>query len=438
MAIKTVTVLGANGTMGCNVAGIFASFGNARVYLVSRNIEASVAAVERAGKSVRADAIASNLIPADYSMLEKCLGESDLVFESVSENMEIKLGVLGKLGDLVRPDALVCVGTSGLPVNRLAQVLPESVRPRFMGMHFFNPPYAMRLCELTPSESVSPALVDEVERYLKDTLCRIVVRCADTPAFLGNRIGFELINRAMQLAAEKADKGGIDYIDAVMGPFSGRAMAPLNTADFVGLDVHKAIMDNLYENAPDDPMRDAFALPTFCGGLVERGLLGRKAKGMGGLYRLDRHEDGTKTRMTFDVATGEFRPTARYTLPFADAAVAMLRVGDYENAMKAIVNDGSEDAALCLGLMSEYIVYSLYISREVSDSPHAADDVMAAGFNWCPPLAMAEALSLAGDVAAIVKGAIPPERVKGIDIDSLMADVPRSKYDFRRYFRAAR
>ena len=38
MKIKTVTVLGANGTMGTNVSAIFASFGNAKVYMVSRDL----------------------------------------------------------------------------------------------------------------------------------------------------------------------------------------------------------------------------------------------------------------------------------------------------------------------------------------------------------------------------------------------------------------
>lgn len=33
--INTVTVLGANGAMGRNIAAIFASFGNAKVYLVA-------------------------------------------------------------------------------------------------------------------------------------------------------------------------------------------------------------------------------------------------------------------------------------------------------------------------------------------------------------------------------------------------------------------
>lgn len=39
MKITTVTVVGVTGTMGANVAGIFASFGNAKVYAVGRDIE---------------------------------------------------------------------------------------------------------------------------------------------------------------------------------------------------------------------------------------------------------------------------------------------------------------------------------------------------------------------------------------------------------------
>ena len=37
--IKTVTVIGVTGTMGANIAGIFASFGDGKVYCVGRDIE---------------------------------------------------------------------------------------------------------------------------------------------------------------------------------------------------------------------------------------------------------------------------------------------------------------------------------------------------------------------------------------------------------------
>ena len=104
MNIKTVTVIGANGTMGCNVSAIFASFGNAKVYMVSRDMEKSKKAAIKAGNSVKASSIMNNLIPADYSMLDQCVSQSDLVFESVAENLEAH----AYAADL--PDKPVCHG----------------------------------------------------------------------------------------------------------------------------------------------------------------------------------------------------------------------------------------------------------------------------------------------------------------------------------------
>ena len=72
MEIKTVTVIGATGTMGANVAGIFASFGNAKVYCVGRNIEKVKNTIPRIVKSVKADAIAKNLLPADFHVGRVC------------------------------------------------------------------------------------------------------------------------------------------------------------------------------------------------------------------------------------------------------------------------------------------------------------------------------------------------------------------------------
>ena len=56
-SISTVTIVGANGTMGRNIAAIFASFGNANVYLVSRSLEKSNKAKESAYQSVRAESV---------------------------------------------------------------------------------------------------------------------------------------------------------------------------------------------------------------------------------------------------------------------------------------------------------------------------------------------------------------------------------------------
>jgi len=434
MIINTVTLIGSTGTMGANVAGIFASFGNAKVYCVARDIEKVKKTIPRIVKSVRADSIAANLIPADFSMLEDCVSKSDLVFESSAEDIVIKKDIHSRVAKALQPHAAACTGTSGLSITTLAECYPEDLRSHFFGVHFFNPPYNMPLCEFTPTKYSDKALADDLKAYLKDKLFRTVVEVKDSPAFLGNRIGFQFINEALQYAEKYKDNGGIDYIDSLLGSFTGRSMAPLVTSDFVGLDVHKAIVDNVYDNT-NDYARDTFILPDFVKKLVEEKKLGRKT-GMG-LYQLVRYDNGFKRNTVLDINTGLYRDVIPYAFPFADKMKKYIKEGDYDKALERLVNNHSLEAEICLSFLLKYIVYSLYATEEVGYTIEAADDVMATGFNWCPPLAMYQALSTVADVPLLIRERLP-EICKKVDIDRLLADVKPSKYDYRLYFKSGR
>lgn len=432
--IKTVTVVGATGTMGANVAGIFASFGNAKVYCVARNIDKVKKTIPRIVKSVRADSIAANLVPADFSMLEDCVSKSDLVFESAAEDITVKKDVHSRIAKALRSDTIACTGTSGLSITTLAECYPDELRGHFFGVHFFNPPYNMPLCEFTPTKYADMELAGELKAYLKDKLFRTVVEVKDSPAFLGNRIGFQFINEALQYADKFKDNGGIDYIDAILGSFTGRSMSPLVTSDFVGLDVHKAIVDNVYANT-NDYARDTFILPDFVLKLVEEKKLGRKT-GMG-LYQLVRYDNGFKRNTVLDINTGLYRDVIPYVFPFADKMRKYINEGDYNKAFERLVNNHSQEAEICLSFLLKYIVYSLYATEEVGYTIEAADDVMATGFNWCPPLAMYQALSTVAGVPSLIKERLP-EICEKVDIEKLLADVKPSKYDYRLYFKSGR
>lgn len=434
MNIQTITVIGVTGTMGANVAGIFASFGDAKVYCVGRDIEKVKRTIPRIVKSVRADAIAKNLIPADFSMLEKCVAESDLIFESSKEDMQVKTEIAVMVGKAMKPHAVSGTGSSGLSINTIAECYPEELRSRFFGIHMFNPPYTLQLCELTPTRYSDVHLKEELKEYLKNKLHRTVVEVKDSPAFLGNRIGFQFINEALQYAEKFKDNGGIDYIDAILGAFTGRTMAPLITADFVGLDVHKAIVDNIYEST-NDYAHDTFVFPKFVDKLVAEGQLGRKSGG--GLYQLVRYDNGLKRQTVLDISTGLYQDVISYVFPFADKMKRYIAEGDYRKAFERLVNNHSQEADICRHFLLNYIVYSLYATKEVGYMIEAADDVMAAGFNWCPPLAMYQALSIVADVPVLIRENLPDVCEK-VNIDELLAEVKPSKYDYRLYFKSRR
>lgn len=434
ISINIITVIGSTGTMGANVAGIFASFGNAKVYCIARNIDKVKKTIPRIIKSVRADSIAVNLIPADFSMLEECVSKSDLVFESAAEEITVKKDIHCRIADALQVGAVSCTGTSGLSITTLAECYPDNHRGNFFGVHFFNPPYNMPLCEFTPTKYSDNDTAVQLKSYLKDKLFRTVVEVKDSPAFLGNRIGFQFINEALQYAEKYKDNGGIDYIDALLGSFTGRSMAPLVTSDFVGLDVHKAIVDNVYENT-NDYAHDTFVLPDFVKNLVDEKKLGRKS-GMG-LYQLIRYDNGLKRNTVFDINTGLYRDAIPYVFPFADKMKKYIKEGDYRKAFERLVNNHSQEAEICLSFLLKYIVYSLYATEEVGYTIEAADDVMATGFNWCPPLAMHQALSTVADVQLLIKERLP-EICNKVDIDKLLSDVKPSRYDYRLYFKSGR
>jgi len=434
MRIKTVTVIGVTGTMGANIAGIFASFGDAKVYCIGRDINKVKKTIPRIVKSVKADAIAKNLIPADFDRLEDCVADSDLIFESSKEDIKVKTEIATRVGKAMKSSAVSGTGSSGLLITTIAECYPEELRSRFFGIHMFNPPYTLPLCELTPTKYSDAELKDELRGYLSSKLLRTVVEVKDSPAFLGNRIGFQFINEALQYAELYKDNGGIDYIDALLGSFTGRTMAPLTTSDFVGLDVHKAIVDNIYENT-NDYAHDTFVLPSFASQLVAEGKLGRKSGA--GLYQRIKYENGLTRQTVYDINTGLYRDVIPYVFPFADKMKRRIQEGDYQKAFERLVNNHSQEAQICLSFLFKYIIYSLYATEEVGYDITAADDVMATGFNWCPPLAMYQALSTVADVPALIKERLP-EICRKIDVDHYLADVKPSKYDYRIYFKSGR
>lgn len=136
--IKTVTVLGANGNMGRNVSGIFASFGDCEVYLVIRNLADQARVTKDIINSVKADSILDKLHFLTYGDLEKCIPNSDLVFESVSEQLDIKKNVYSSIVPFLKENTIIGTGTSGLSIEVQAKCYQLKTERTFMGFTFLT------------------------------------------------------------------------------------------------------------------------------------------------------------------------------------------------------------------------------------------------------------------------------------------------------------
>lgn len=412
MEIKTVTVIGGNGTLGKLTSAIFASFGDAKVFVVSRSKEKSVKAIEDAASSVKADVIKKNLVAQTYDNLEECISKSDLVLECIVEELGAKKEVHKRISSLGKEDIIYASVTSGISINTLATCYDKELKKRFLGIHFFNPPYNLQLCELIPCKHTSDEILQEVKKYLENTLYRKVVIVKDQPGFLANRIGFKFINKALQFAEKYKNYGGIDYIDSILGRFTGRNMPPILTADFVGLDVHKAIVDNLYENT-NDYEHETFKMPSYVDELIEKGSIGKKVNE--GLYKVD----NLGKLLVYDIAKKEYRKAINYNFEFTAYIIEQFENANYVEGIKRLGQNDTLEARICLEFLRDYIKYSLFVVEEVGDKITDCDIAMAEGFNWIPPIALLQAFR---DAKVNVE----------LDTDKEL----KSKYDYRKFLKA--
>ena len=150
--------------------------------------------------------------------------------------MDWKADLYRKVAPYLGEHTIFASNTSGLSINRLAASFPEQQRPRFCGVHFFNPPRYMHLVELIACDGTEPGILDELERFLVTTLGKGVVRAKDTPNFIANHIGLYGLFKVLQ--AWEQGPFDIDTIEALTGPAIGRPKsATFRTIDITGLDV---------------------------------------------------------------------------------------------------------------------------------------------------------------------------------------------------------
>ena len=322
-SIGHVVVLGANGTMGYGSGALFTT-AVPKVTFLARTREKAEQGLAAAVKQVRSPTVADRVECGSYDEdFERVVANADLVFEAVTEKLELKEQFFERVERVRRPDSIVATVTSGLSINRLAQGRSESFRRHFMGLHFFNPPNVIVGTELIPGRDTDPALVDFVEAFAERRLGRVMIRTADTPGFAGNRVGFKVLNEVAQLAEEY----GPALVDRLVGPYTGRALPPLATIDLVGWDIHQAIVDNIHQ-LTDDEAHETLALPGYMRELIRKGTLGRKTGG--GFFK----RDDDKQTLVLDPASGRYRPLSEVKLPdlsFIDEVTALHRVGDYRD-----------------------------------------------------------------------------------------------------------
>jgi 3-hydroxyacyl-CoA dehydrogenase len=401
--IEHVVVLGANGAMGFGSGALFTT-AVPKVTFLARTREKAQQGLQSAIQAVRSSTVARRVEVGDYETdFDAAVAKADLIFEAVTEDFEVKRQFYARVDKVRRPDSIVGSVSSGLSINALAAGRSESFRRSFLGLHFFNPPNVIVGTELIAGRETDPALVDFMELFAVKKLGRVVVRTFDTPGFAGNRVGFKLLNEVAQLAEEH----GPALVERLVGPYTGRAMTPLATIDLVGWDIHRAIVDNIFEKTNDE-VHATLELPKYMASLLDKGMLG--AKTGGGFFRAEKGKEA----LVLDPKTGSYRPLKEVKLPdlgFIGPIAKLHHDGRYREAMRAFIEAPGDWAALARKVVAGYVSYAFHRVGEATETIAGIDDIMGFGFNWAPPSVLVDAIGPKETVAMIERARLPVPKV---------------------------
>ena len=228
--MKKIAVCGA-GVMGSGIAQVCAKAGyevalwDLTMELAQRGKDGIAAGLEKQvarGKTTveEKDALLAKLIPTDDIA---CTADADLIMEVVLENPKIKKELYAKIEAVCREDAIIGTNTSYIPITTLAADLkhPE----RFLGLHFFNPVYAMKLLEIIRGEKTSDEVFEKAQAWAPTIGKSVVSVNKDAPGFIVNRLNKALQVEAMRLmhegvaSCEDIDKAAKLGLNHPMGPF---------------------------------------------------------------------------------------------------------------------------------------------------------------------------------------------------------------------------
>jgi 3-hydroxyacyl-CoA dehydrogenase len=376
--VKKVAVLGA-GVMGAQIA---AHLVNCKVPVILFDLPAKEGA--KNGIVIRAVDGLKKLKPsplgvaedaaliqqANYEEHMELLRDCDLIIEAIAERMDWKLDLYKKIAPFVAPHAIVASNTSGLSITKLSEVLPEEIKPRFCGIHFFNPPRYMLLVELIDTPTTESHILDHLEAFVTSSLGKGVVRAKDTPNFIANRVGVA----GMLATMKEVQNYGLsfDVVDDLTGKKFGRASSgTFRTADVVGLDtmahVIKTLQDTLSLEA--DPFYASFATPEVLKTLLEMGHLGQKAKA-GFFKKVGRDV------MRFDLASKTYVPAGEK----ADEVYTRMLKKPAAERLQLLRNSEGAQGQFLWAILRNAFHYAAVHLADVADNARDVDFCMRWGF----------------------------------------------------------
>lgn len=249
MYIYKVGVIGA-GTMGAQIAQVV-SFAGTPVVLTDVNESLAQRGLQMVRTMYQARVDRGKMTPEQLE--EKMLlvtasgtlaplGEADLAVEAVSEDLRLKQNVFRELDRTCPPSAILASNTSALSISALGAATRRA--GKVIGLHFFNPAYAMPLVEVIPGLATDQQTVEDLVGFA-ESIRKVPIVVKECAGFVVNRLLLPYLNEAILCLQEGV--ASCKDIDQDLAAF-GMPVGPFTLLDTLGLDISLEVARTLHQS----------------------------------------------------------------------------------------------------------------------------------------------------------------------------------------------
>jgi 3-hydroxybutyryl-CoA dehydrogenase len=280
MNLQKIVVFGA-GTMGAGIAQWFAQQMCA-VELVDNSEEQLKKARKDIHSSWNKLVEKQKLTSANTEQMKKLLEikslqtvskNADLVVEAIIENLDIKKKLFSELDTYFDPHTIFSSNTSSFPITLMSEAVSAQRKPRFLGLHFFNPATIMKLVEVIKGHDTDEALCRDLYNWF-DQKDKKPAFCKDSPGFIVNRVARNFYGEPLRIVNEDNELK-MKEVDSILKEVGGFKMGPFELMDLIGIDVNYSVTCSVWEAYDKEPR---FAPHPLQKKMVDEKRFGRKSK----------------------------------------------------------------------------------------------------------------------------------------------------------------
>ncbi len=245
--VQTICICGA-GTMGSGISQVVAQSGfNTILFDVNETV------LEKAKESIQNNLrflVGKQKISIEereqiyqrikfVGHINACL--ADVIIEAIVEKVDAKVLLFNQLAQINHAQVIFATNTSSLSISEIQKNIRNP--QRVVGMHFFNPPYLMKLVEVVKGELTHSEVAQTIYDLCKQ-MGKSPVMCKDAPGFIVNRVARHYYLEAMTLVEQGV--ASFENVDAIMEA-TGFKMGPFKLMDLIGMDINLSVSQSMYE-----------------------------------------------------------------------------------------------------------------------------------------------------------------------------------------------